>query len=162
MEEQTEKLSPEQTAILKKLRWIAGGCVALVAAAPFVAMPLMGSEVVKASMNKGATSVQSSANVAAIAVFIAAVVVGWVCRMQAYKAHWQADAVTPAGYAKGITRFVLALVLGVWGCAAIGLWAGYPPALLLAAPAALLLLFLGFPDGKPMLPLKPQLGERKP
>ncbi len=155
MKEETKKFVGVQASVLKRLRVIAACAIAVCALMPVAAVLVLGKE----SLQKAGDN-QASANRAAIAVFIAAAVFGIGGRMQAYKANWQGDVVTPAGYQKGILRYVGAVVAGMGIATVIGLWVRHPSASIDLAIFALGLLVFGFPNGKPMLPQLPELGRK--
>lgn len=144
----------EQSAVLKRLRVWAGAGIVFCALQPAAVLLLPGGSPQQAS------SAQISANRAAIAAFVISVIIGISRRMQAYKAQWQKDVVTPQGYRKGISWYVGAVVLGHGAATLVGLWVGSLSASFDLSVFAIGLLVFGFPNGKPMLPHPPQLGGR--
>ncbi len=148
--------TPEQQGVLKRARAAFVAAIAACALMPVGVVVGLGPEAV----GHQATDNQVSAGRAAIAVFIAGAVVAIGLRMQTYKAHWQGDAVTPAGYAKAMRRFAAAVAAGLAGACAISLAVGHPAGALYPPVFAIGLLVFGFPNGKPMLPQPPELGRR--
>lgn len=157
MEPDPHNLNPGQTATLKTLRVWAGVAMGFCALLPLAAVV-----VARAWVRETPPAEQTAAGRAAVALFVAATVLGIGGRMQAYKANWRGDVVTPGGYRKGILRFIGAVAGGYAAASGVGLWVGNPLVARDLVIFALILLFFGFPNGKPMLPAPPQLGHRKP
>lgn len=146
-----------QKAVLRRARILAGFSIAACALMPVGVVFALG----KAALGQAPTDNQVSANRAGIAVFVAAAIVGVSLRMQTYKANWQGDVVTPAGYAKAMHRYVGAVVVGLLATSCISVAVGHPSAAIDLPVFAIALLVFGFPNGKPMLPQPPDLGSRK-
>ena len=154
MSEEASPFTVEQRLELGRLRLGVGVAIACCALMPVAAVVALGG------MPEHPTQAQRTASYVAIAVFVVSVVLGISRRMQAYKAHWLADVVTPAGYRKGVRWYVGGILFGMGAATAIGLWVGSPAAPVDLAVFAIALLVLGFPDGKPMLPQPPEFGEK--
>lgn len=148
---------PQQKEVLRRARFFAGAAIGLCVLAPVGTILAVGGE----SLRHIPSDTQVSANRAGIALFIACSVVGIGLRMQTYKANWQGDLVTPAGYAKAMRRYACAVVAGLLAACAIGLKVGHASAAIDLPIFAIGLLVFGFPNGKPMLPQPPDLGSRK-
>ncbi len=153
-EQDINPFNETQVRALKQLRQAAAGAMAVCALLPLGAVLWLGG------LQRAVTDEQVSANRAAIAVFVAAVMLGIGGRMQAYKANWQGDVVTVPGYRKGMLRYMGAVVVGHAAATGIGIAVGLPSAALDLAIFALALLFFSFPNGKPMLPQPPELGTK--
>lgn len=147
--------NPDQTAALKqlRLRWM----VALLTNAPlpFITLPITGSEWIEQSPGDDATN----ALLIAALIGFAAVVGGVYSRNQAYKAFWRGSLVEPAGYLKGNTLFFVAVNSAAYALFLISITTGYPAATFAAAPILIALLAMNFPNGKPMRPAPPRIGE---
>ncbi|MFN3168130.1 MAG: hypothetical protein ACE37H_13800 [Phycisphaeraceae bacterium] len=145
--------NPYQTAALKRLRLRWGGALILNAPLPFVALPITGSEWITQAPDDAATS----AMVTAVVLGGAAVAGGLFARNQIYKANWQGEAVTPAGYLKANTLFFIAVSVGALALFVLSILNRYPAPTFAAAPILIGLLALNFPNGKPMRPAPPRI-----
>jgi len=146
--------NPEQAAALRKtrLRWVAALIVNL--PLPFIAQPLASTDWL--TQMPGHDNKQTM--LLAVAVGVAAVLVGLFTRNQFYKAHWQGDVIRPVGYIKGNTAFFIATTAGAMGLFLVSAVAAYPAPIIAAAPVVFGLLLYNFPNGRPMLPAPPRIG----
>ena len=95
----------------------------------------------------------------AIASLPVTVILGYFLRNQIYKRHWHADAVTPGGYFLGnITLYVCVDGPALLSLMAIAFTDRLWPALLPPVVSAVIVA-LNVPNGAPMQPQPPRLGE---
>ena len=96
-------------------------------------------------------------NLIAPAVAFGMLVSGYIARNEAYKAHWQGDAVTPQGYLQAniVLGSLLCLASGTIG-AMLVITGGVMWHLALAL-VVLVLSCLSFPTGRPMRPRAPRI-----
>lgn len=146
-------LTPAQTQALKQTRrrWLIA--IATNAPLPFLALPFTGTQWIEEQ--PGQAAMQALA--VALVLGIIGVFGGLFARNQTYKAHWQADAVTPAGYLRGNTIFFIAVNAGAFAVFLAGIITGYPAATFAAAPVFIGLLAMNLPSEKPMLPAAPRI-----
>lgn len=146
-------LNQTQAGALKQLRirWAAALLINL--PLPFVALPMVGSDWVDQAPGSGA----SLAMMTAIAVGLAALLLGHFARNQAYKADWKGEVIGPAGYLKGNTYFFAALTGGALAMFGLSVTGGWPAPTFAAAPVIIGLLVFNFPNGKPMQPAPPRI-----
>lgn len=147
--------NPAQADALRRMRWSWAITLVLTVPLPFIVMLLTGSDWLE---QKPDAQARQSLGFA-VAVGVGALFIGLFARNQAYKAHWRADIVEPAGYVNGNTYFFLAVLIGAVGVFLISVLAGYPAPTFAAAPIFVGLLAMNFPNGKPMLPAPPRIGE---
>ena len=147
--------TPEQTAALRqtRLRW----AIALIVTVPlpFIALPITGSGWVEQQPGSDA----SQSMMYAVLIGIASLLAGHVARNQAYKADWKGEVIGPAGYLKGNTLFFAALTVGALALFALSVLGGWPAPTFTAAPIVIGLLVFNFPNGRPMQPTPPRLGD---
>ena len=153
--DQAAQMTHEQRATLGRARltWLAA--MLLVSPLPFVALPLTGDAWLVDVPGASASRVTTLA----LMFGLAAVGLGMFTRNQAYKAHWVGDAVSPKGYLAGCRRFFVMVVVGALAMFTISLATGYPAPTFAAAPVLIGLLIFSFPNGRPMMPTPPRIGE---
>lgn len=147
--------NPEQKAALKRLRarWLAA--LLTNAPLPFIALPITGSAWIEQPPGERATQVM----LYAVMVGVLALLAGLFMRNQAYKAHWRGEVVEPAGYLKGNT-LLFAMINGAAAVLfGISIVNDYPAPTFAAAPVFIGLLAINFPNGRPMRPAPPRLGD---
>lgn len=146
-------LANEQADSLRqtRLRWFVALLLNL--PLPFIALPITGSAWIEQQPGGAA----ANSMLTAIVIAAAAVLVGLFTRNQIYKANWQGQAITPAGYRKANTIFFIAVTAGALGVFVLSLTTAYPAPTFAFALIFLGLLALNFPNGKPMQPAPPRM-----
>lgn len=143
---------------LQRVRLYWWSSIFVIAPLPFVVTPIAGASWVEVAPQEAyASAKQFTAMVLILGAALAAA--GLLARNQAYKAQWQGDVVTPAGYTRGNALFFGLLVTGAVLIAAAGVSLGYPAPTFTAAPVYLGLLIFNRPNGKPMQPQPPRFGD---
>lgn len=96
----------------------------------------------------------------AVAMLLVLTPLGYFIRNQTYKAHWRGDAITPAGYVTG-NIVLLGMMEAVADVAVIFAFiVGTVLPFAYVAGAAILVMLINFPTGRPMEPTEPIVGER--
>lgn len=146
--------TPEQAAALQTLRMRWALTLMVIVPLPFIALLLTGSDWLEQMPDSAA----QNAMWAAVFVGGGSLLGGLFARNQAYKAAWQGEVIAPDGYIKGNTLFFGAIAIGAAGLFVISVLAGYPSPTFAAAPIFVGLLIFNFPNGRPMEPTPPRLG----
>ena len=144
----------EEHAALRqlRLRWLVA--LLITAPMPFAVLPITGSDWVQQQPDGSA----SNTMLFAILIGGAAVVAGLFTRNQLYKANWQGNLVTPAGYLKANTICFACILAGAIGLFILSVITRYPAPTFAAAPIFIGLLIFNVPTGRPMRPTPPRIG----
>ena len=150
------QFNSEQAHALRATRWWWGLAVFVCAPLPFLVQPLADSS---DWLERMPVAEESRAMTMALIAGAFAVFVGLFARNQAYKAGWRGEVVEPAAFTRGNMLFYAAVTVGALLIFAVALVSRFPAPSLTAAPIVLGLLVFNFPNGKPMLPAPPRIGE---
>lgn len=146
--------NPDQTAALRRTRIYWAAALLINLPLPFIALPITGSDWISQQPGNAA----KNAMLLALVIGAGSLVLGLFARNQIYKANWSADVITPAGYVKANTAFFIAATLGALGLFVLSVVTNYPAPTFAAAPIVIGLILFNFPNGKPMLPAPPRIG----
>lgn len=148
-------LDPDQHHTLTRVRLIWALALLIVLPLPFIAATLTGT----AWLSEVPDGPGKTWNVRAVVLGLVLLASGFYGRNQVYKANWRGDAVTPDGYLRGNALLFGAIALAGLLAFGVGVWQGLPTAIYQGAIVLVGLLVFTFPNGRPMLPEPPRLGE---
>lgn len=144
-----------QRLALRKTRGIWFGALCIQLPMPFIILPATQTEWIE-----HAPSGEAKQAMVLAAIFgIISLIVGMYRRNQIYKEHWRGDVIQPDGYRRGEMAFLYSLTVGALAIFMTSFLAHYPAPTIAAAPILLGLMFMNFPNGKPMRPAPPRIGE---